>query len=196
MAKPKPIRNSANRKLKPSSQKLKLSTIVERLPLLRFLDESKAVLLKLQADWQTWRQQNLPNVSEGAAHLSGYDMNAGQITVCVNNASTAALIKHQKNSLLNAFQLAAKARKIRNPIHSIKVRVNLESTSAATELLENLHNEATQAQQKNHNSLKLDSDSIKSIKNLESSVKNPELAAALNDLATTLSKLSNKKIDK
>lgn len=193
MAKPKPIHRSENRKLKPSSQKLKLSTIVERLPLLRFLDESKAVLLKLQVDWQTWRQQNLPNVSEGAAHLSGYDTNTGQITICVNNASTAALIKHQKSSLLDAFQLAAKTRQIRNPIHSIKVRVNLESTSAAAEMLENFHKET--AEQKSHNSPRLDSASIKSIKNLESGVKNPELAAALNGLAATLSKLSHKKID-
>ncbi len=184
-------------KAKHSSEnnKFKLSSIVERLPLLRFLDESKATLLKLQPSWQAWLERHLPSLCAGSAHLSAYDANSGQLTICADNASTAALIKHQQASLLASLQSAIKSFG-NDSISKIKVRIDLESTSAATELLKTItQHQPEEPRPSDNSSSTFSHTAIESIKHLQGRVKNPELAQTLSELAITLSKQTEKKTD-
>lgn len=183
----------------------------------RFLDQSRAVLLKLQPAWQLWLSEKLPNLDHQSTYLSGIELSklgSGSITIGVNNASTASLIKHQKVSALKALNTALadihnaemgnairkqstskqatskQSTATDQKITKLIIRVDLESTSVA----ENMHRQATKQ--------KADADdsdvaretpnarSIESIQRLQKTIKNPELADSLGHLAETLKKMS------
>jgi len=162
---------------------MKLSTIVERSPLYRFLDQSRAALLKIQPSWQDWYQRKLPQLSESAAHLSAYDATTSTITISTDNASTAALIKHQKNNLIKALSTEKSIQ-----IKHIKVRIDLVSTSAAAELHKQI---AIKHEAQTRQPVAPNTHAIDSVQRLQNSVKNPDLADTLGDLAETLKKLSS-----
>ncbi len=162
---------------KLENHRLKLSTIVERLPLYRFLDQSRAALLKLQPAWQIWQQQQPTAISYDAAYLTGYD--AGTLTISVNNASTAALIKHQKSSLISTLNSVIK-------VTAIKLRIDLDYTKAASEFQQHIT-----ANEKNNGIYNTPNKAaIDSIESLQASIKNPDLADTIGKLAQTLKKLS------
>ncbi len=177
------------------NQRIKFSSIVQRLPLYRFLDESRAELLRLQPAWRTWFTQLQPNLPESAAYLSAID--AQVLTVCVENASIAALIKHQQHSLLTALNKSYNTTSDKNGssnstakhvIRKIKVHINL---SAGLTPSIGLSTSALQDTQKQYRANNIpDAMAINSVKQLQSSVKNKELANTLGDLAETLEKLS------
>ncbi len=170
------------------NHRVKLSTIVERSPLYRFLDQSRAALLKLQPIWQSWLAKKLPQLDASAAHLSTYDAKTKTVTINANNASTAALLKHQRDSLMNALL----AEKIIS-IQQIKIRIDLVSTSAAAELQQKYQKHAEgQYGALARQQIKPNEDAIESVERLQSSVNNPELADTLGNLADTLKNLANK----
>lgn len=160
------------------AEKTRLDGIVKKLPLLRFLDQSKAVLLSLDPHWQTWRKKHLPNIDESSSHLSA--LTDSTLTIHTNNASTAALIKSQLSSLLKALNQSSKV-----PIKSIKVLIDLETTSAALRT----RNQFDKMLEITEPKKKPDQSAIDSIHSLKNSVKNPELSETLNNLAETLKNL-------
>lgn len=168
------------------NQRIRLSTIVERLPLYRFLDQSQAVLLKLQPAWEAWLQQELPAIDTTSAHLSGFSEaeNNGHntITISANNASTVTLLKHQQSSLLKHLNRSCNGL----TIHKIKVRIDLDSTSAVADHQHQISKAAHDEQR-----TKPSADAIESIKRLQKSIKNPDLADSLGNLAETLQSVSN-----
>lgn len=159
----------------------------------RFLDQSRSLVLKLQPAWQAWCHQNLPNVSEENACLSSFE--AGTLNICVNNSSTAALIKHKQVNALKALNLAFialnpkhmnKPEQSETPITKLKVRVDLMSVNAANEL----QREIKKSDENAYQHKPVDTQSIESIERLQKSIKNPELADTLGKLAETLKNIS------
>ena len=159
-------------------EKTRLDDIVKKLPLLRFLDQSKAILLSLDPHWHTWRKKHLPNIDESSSHLSA--LADSTLTIHTNNASTAALIKSQLSSLLKTLNHRSKI-----PIKSIKVLIDLETTSAALQTRNQFDKIFEVTEQKK----KPDKNAIDSIQSLKNSVKNPELSETLESLAETLKNL-------
>ena len=93
----------------PHSLKLKhryaktASAFLERLPITQRFTESQRFLLKLTPTWQKWcvgaskqHNQRLDN-----CQLTAFEK--GVLSISVNNASTATLIKHQLESVLTAL---------------------------------------------------------------------------------------------
>lgn len=174
----------SDKRRKLENDRIKLSTIVERLPMYRFLDDAHSTLLKLQPAWQDWCNSHLPALTVGSAHLSSFEQ--GTIVISADNSSTAALLKHQKTSLLSALQKFA-MHNFSKKIHNVKIRIDLVSTSAASEVLQ----KATHSKESNKEFEKPNSSSIESIESLRTAVKNPELAETLGNLADTLRDLKN-----
>lgn len=161
-------------------EQTRLDDIVKKLPLLRFLDESKAILLGLEPQWHAWRKKHLPNLAQSAAHLSALTENT--LTIHANNASTAALIKSQLSSLRKALNQTSNL-----SIKNIKVIIDLETTSAARRTQQQFVHKDDNASQKN----KPNQMAIDSISSLQSSIKNPDLSESLENLAQTLKNFSN-----
>jgi len=166
------------------SNRIKLSTIVERLPMYRFLDDAHSSLLKLQPVWQEWCNSHLPAITVSSAHLSSFE--GDTIVISADNSSTAALIKHQKSSLLLALQKFSLNNTSKN-VKNIKVRIDLISTSAADDILQR----ATSSSDDNRHFERPNSSAIESVERLKSDIKNPELAESLGNLAETLKNLKN-----
>lgn len=168
---------------KQENRRLKLSSIVARLPMYRFLDESHAILLKLDPIWNQWLKQNLPALQFCAAHLSSFDTrNRATLTICADNATTAALLKNHKDSMLNALNKRLSAQ----PIELIKIRVD---PSAATKVSQH-HRKLTESEDSTLSYTPPTRESIDSIESLQKTIKNPDLAETLGNLAETLKKLS------
>lgn len=168
------------------NHRLKLSTIVERLPMYRFLDQSQALMLKLQPAWHAWLNKHLPNVSDQNTCLLSLD--AGSLTIGVNNSSTGSLIKHKQVSLLSTLnsafnQLEGKSGSKHKLIEKLVLRVDLESTSIAADVKQRTIASDDPREAPNTNS-------IESIQHLQKNVSNPDLAATLGALAETLKRLS------
>lgn len=149
--------------------------------MLRFLDESKSHILSIQPIWDRWKKQSLNQTTDSSAHLAA--LNAGELLIHASDSSIAALIKSQSDSLLKVLNSTSSIQ-----IHTIKVKIDLHSTTIANKV----QKEAAFKPNRTYPASSKPNDlAITSIKKLEGSVKNQELAQSLNDLAETLKNLSN-----
>lgn len=163
------------------NQKLKLDSILKKLPLLRFLDDSKSYILTIQPVWERWKKQSLNHSDSSSAHLAAFK--AGELLIHVSDSSIAALIKSQNQSLLKTLNSASSTN-----IQKIKVKIDLETTSIANKVQKEGSTKPTRTYQTNPKPNEL---AISSIEKLQSSVKNQDLADSLNNLANTLKDLSD-----
>ncbi len=162
---------------------MRLSNIVERLPMYRFLNESHAILLKLEPTWHTWLKKNLPALKTSAAHLSSFDLRSeATLTICTDSATTAAQLKHRKESLIEALNSNA----LTVSIKRIKIRVD----PATANKLDLHHQKLTRHEIDDTRHEQPSAHAIDSIESLQKRIKNPDLADSLSNLAETLKKLS------
>jgi len=163
------------------NQKLKLDSILKKLPMLRFLDDSKSYILSIQPVWERWKKRSLNHSDSASAHLAAF--RAGELLIHVSDSSIAALIKSQNQSLLKTLNSASSTN-----IHKIKVKIDLQSTSIANKVQKEGFAKPTRTYQ---TSPKPNHLAVSSIEKLQSSVKNQDLADSLKDLATTLKNISD-----
>lgn len=169
----------------------------------RFMDESRATLLKLQPAWQNWYHTELPALNKQAldAHASNEQEQNNQaaylsaieqttLTITVNNSSTAALIKHQQSQLISALNAADVC-----DITKINVRIELVNPpmSAAITKRHSRSNSLKNTLASSHAAIKPPSQAaIDAVDHLKTNIKNPELANSLQNLANTLRTLAKK----
>lgn len=169
------------RKNGPSLQRMKLVSIVQRLPFHQQLSSSQSLTLKLTPSWLEWCEEQ--RSKKGLKHFSAaQDTNLsnvenGVLTLACRNATTATALKHRKNELLTHFQQAGF-----DSVKRIHVRMELndphalssngEPRAISNNLLANREQPSTA--------------SIKSVEAVTRRVKNERLASSLQRLANTL----------
>jgi len=174
-----------------------VSSILNRLPFLRQLNESQNKLLSITPIWQKWCDDQANSVITGFASPASID--AELLTISCTQPSTATLLKHQKCSLLEALHKAGFEQ-----IKSIRVQMTLsQPTPHATDdeismyladpTSQQLAAKLNQDQSRKTPSSeaawhKPSASSVKSIEATQSLIKNEQLAASLKRLAETLKK--------
>lgn len=191
----KSLSNSLRLKI-PHSVKSRqsVSSILNRLPFLRQLNESQNQLLSITPIWQKWcADQANPVITDFA---SPANIDAERLTISCTQSSTATLLKHQKTSLLETLHKAGF-----DQIQSIRVEMTLNNPTPYIEDDEVSISTSQHKVTKRNETHSLNppssseaawhtpsASSIKSIEATQSIIKNEQLAASLKRLAETLKK--------
>ena len=163
-----------------------VSNILNRLPYLRTLNEAQNKLLRVTPVWQKWcAAQTGPNITDFASPAS---LDGKTLTISCKQSSTATILKHTQNSLLDALQKHGFEQ-----IQSIRIKMSLDQNSDISN--SDLTNKLALT---GKNSLDLSAApnrkpsaaSLKSIESTQSLVSNEHLAASLKRLAETLKKVT------
>jgi hypothetical protein len=200
--KPKPQHKTLSNSLRlktPHNVKSRqsVSTILNRLPFLRQLNESQNQLLSITPIWQKWCADQANSVITSFASPANID--AELLTISCTKSSTATLLKHQKTSLLETLHQAGF-----DQIKSIRVQMTLNqptphieddkiSMSLGGPTSQQLAAKLSGTQSHNTPSSeatwqKPSAASVRSIEVTQSLIKNEQLAASLKRLAETLKK--------
>lgn len=81
-----------------SDTNLRISNIVQRMPLTQRLSDSQSMLVKLSPAWSQWSKANLSGETEQKIHLSSFENHT--LTIHCDDAIKASQVKHQQHSLL------------------------------------------------------------------------------------------------
>ncbi len=181
----KPLSNSLRLK-SPNSTKRKqnVSNILNRLPFLRQLNETQNQLLSVTPIWQKWCSDQIgTSISEFASPAY---INQGVLTISCQQPSTATIIKHQQNDLLEAIRSAGI-----DHVQAVRVQMTLNkpsnSDAARSPDVEPTPQPKNSPQSRNMWPKPSDA-SVKSLEATQSLIKNEQLAASLKRLADTLKK--------
>jgi len=184
----KPLSNSLRLK-SPNSTKVKqnVSNILDRLPFLRQLNETQNQLLSVAPIWQKWCADQIgPSISEFASLAY---IKQGVLTISCRQPSTATIIKHQQNDLLEAIRSAGI-----DHVQTVRVQMTLNSSNtesnsdAAKSPSFEFKPQLTNSPQSQSMWPKPSDASVKSLEAIQSLIKNEQLAASLKRLAETLKK--------
>ena len=176
-----------------------VSTILNRLPFLRALNETQNQLLAIAPVWHQWcssqesQDKTRTSISEFASLTS---INADELCICCTQSTIATLLKFKQNNLLEELHQKGFAH-----IQKIRIQMSLSthassqhSTQHTSANQTNLSNQQTESHSKEDKSSstqswpKPSSASLKSIEATQSLIKNEQLAASLKRLAETLKK--------
>ncbi len=161
-----------------------MSSILQRLPLLRALTETQNSTQSLTPIWLTWcEHQHKARVSLALKldqHASPTSLRQGSLNIACNNAAVASLIKHQLSSLLKAFHDAGL-----DHIKQIHVQMELAQTTSKPSRNSDTDQKSTVSDAKTQR-IAPPSSAIKSIEATQSLIDNEQLAASLKRLAHTL----------
>ncbi len=185
-SKHKTLTNSLRLK-SPNSVKTKqsVSNILNRLPFLRKLNETQNHLLSITPIWQQWCDQQVNSRITEFASLASLD--DGVLTISCEQSSTATILKHQQNTLLEAINNAGFS-----DVLSLRIQMSLKQSYCEAKHCE--PKESTQAYKQNLAASseskwrKPSESSLKSIEATQALIKNEQLAASLKRLAETLKK--------
>ena len=175
---PTSLPNSLRLKTPESAQnRQNMSSILQRLPLIRQINATQNSTLKYQPIWLTWCLQTQKRHGSLALKLNQYatltSFKHGTIEISCKNTGSASLIKHQQNSLLNALHDAGF-----DEINRIKVHMSPAKTSTKTS---NKYATSQGSQRP-----KPSDSAVESIEATQSLIENEQLAASLRRLALTL----------
>jgi len=197
-AQPKILSNSLRLK-SPHNVKRRqnVSTLLNRLPFLRTLNEAQNQLLAIAPVWQQWcsnqhiQNKTNPIISEFASLAS---VNADELTISCKQSSIATILKFQQSDLLETLHSAGF-----NHIQKLRIQMSLAHLSVAhnfdqaNELSSKRVNQKPSDYTEQSSSTtkawpKPSAASLKSIEAAQSLIKNEQLAASLKRLAETLKK--------
>ncbi len=167
------------------NNKIRLSAILEKMPLYRFMDESRAILLKLHPAWKIWLAKNVPSASDENTVLLSFD--SGLLTVATENSTTATLLKNFSTKATTDLQ--PKVNQLTGlELKQIKFLVQPDIWLTDKQDAEHAQHVKSPTQLSN----RPNDDAIKSIELLQKSVRNSELSSSLEALAKTLNNLKRK----
>jgi len=187
-SKPKTLSNSLRLK-SPNSVKSRqsVSQILDRLPLIKKLNATQNQLLSITPIWQKWCSDQASSIS--TEYASPASIKAGVLTISCKQSSTATILKHQQNSLLDALKNAGFEQ-----IQTISIQMSLnhapsELTKANNQIpIQTADSRAKNSDQARGAWSKPSAASLKSIEATQALTKNEQLAASLKRLAETLKK--------
>ena len=188
-----------------------VSTILNRLPFLRALNETQNQLLAIAPVWHQWcssqesQDKTRSHISEFASLAS---INADELCICCTQSTIATLLKFKQSSLLEELH-----QKGFTHIHKVRIQMSLSRQTSSPQSTQHMYTptnlsipqtqshiqesyieESHSKEDKGsstHSSKawpKPSSASVKSIEATQSLIKNEQLAASLKRLAETLKK--------
>lgn len=165
-------------KNKYKSNASKISTLVERLPFNHHINASQALLIKLTPIWLIWAEKNLPSSylsNTQLSHIISHGDNNNELGIACDNANCATQLKHQKDSLLNAFHSEGF-----NNIKVIRIRMAMPFNNQAT--IQSSKNDLIE------HKIQPSEASIRLIESCRKNISSESLSASLGRLSETLIK--------